>query len=256
MDVDPFLRKLEIAGARFTMSTPGHIVYVVPSRFLLDQSIDETIKTWDNNRPPDQSRVAALRKHMAETHRCPGVICLAILRGKVVCYDGNHRRLALTDDVHHVLLDVMIDATDACVWKEFENVNKSVPVPVIYTSTKEQDKLIKDKIETKVKWYDTKYKAHKSASARPQKPNYNRDKLIDNFTYLYKLFKDQGSIDVLFQNVEKLNDSYGRGEIAPKTGKGKSDDMIKKCETTGLWLFLHGSEINRYHLEIVYQDKY
>lgn len=122
MDVHPFIKALDKAKLRPAMFTSNHHVYFVSPQFLIENEKSKNVTTWALNRPPDLTRVDELRTYMKETHRCPGTVCLAILKNQVVCYDGNHRRLALTDEISYVIVDIMINATDDAQAHHHNNV--------------------------------------------------------------------------------------------------------------------------------------
>ena len=96
-----------------------------------------------------------------------------------------------------------------------------------------------------------KYKAHSSPSKGPKRPNFNQDGLIDDLTELYKPYQEDFEIKVFLEHVMRLNLLYSEGKLISKTGRGISDGMIQKCETTGLWLFLESHKINSHHLRTV-----
>ncbi|CAK7994534.1 Hypothetical protein POVR1_LOCUS58 [uncultured virus] len=253
MDQHPFLKSLDKAKLRPALYTSNFHLYIVTPQFLIENEKTKNIVTWMGNRPADLKRVDELRIHMKETHRCPGTICLAIVKNQVVCYDGNHRRLALTDEIPHVCVDVMISATDEMVKKEFENVNKSIQVPVLYINPQVDTAAVKNEILSFVKVFTTRYHAHVSGSRNPNRPNFNRDVFIDDLTELSLLHRDDSDIKVLLGNITKLNVAYSEGKLISKAGKGKTSNMIEKCEASGLWLFLDNYKINRVHLKEIFK---
>jgi hypothetical protein len=207
-------------------------VYAIPMDVF--RSLD--IKQWKFNRPPDITRLAEIRSWMTEFKRMDGVLNLAYISGEgLVCFEGNHRRLALDGLDITVFADVLWDVTDEIVVHEFRRLNKSICVPDLYVT--ENHYAVRENIEKAVQEFRKKYPSMESSSGRPQRPNFNRDKLTDE---LFRLHKELGiSIEDLMVKLNSLNDTLKVSD------KSKLSDSIKqKCEKSGLWLFAWNSSIN------------
>ena len=207
-------------------------VYAIPMDVF--RSLD--IKQWKFNRPPDITRLAEIRSWMTEFKRMDGVLNLAYISGEgLVCFEGNHRRLALDGLDITVFADVLWDVTDEIVVHEFRRLNKSICVPDLYVT--ENHYAVRENIEKAVQEFRKKYPSMESSSGRPQRPNFNRDKLTDE---LFRLHKELGiSIEDLIIKLNLLN------ETLKVSDKSKLSDSIKqKCEKSGLWLFAWNSSIN------------
>ena len=78
------------------------------------------ISNWDKNRPPDSKRVTEVLRDITSSERVQGIIGLASLSGSFVCYDGNHRRLALSksDRSYKILVTVIWAATEDAIIDE------------------------------------------------------------------------------------------------------------------------------------------
>jgi hypothetical protein len=109
-----------------------HTVYWVP--FDVFQKLP--IERWQYNRPPDEGRVAEIREWMRTSERVDGIIHLAAIGPKLVCYESNHRREAMEGltTLHNVLVDTLWGATDEEVKREFFRLNKAVSVPDLYVT--------------------------------------------------------------------------------------------------------------------------
>jgi len=221
------------------MSHKIHRVCIMPTTEFLAKGIE----TWSKNRPADMLRVKELKEYMKEHRRCPGVISIAMLGDRFVCYDGNHRRLALGPYVAHVVVDTMYNATEDEIMKEFVNINKSIGVPAIYI----EELSTKEEIELFVTSFVKKYASLVSPSGACKKPNFNRDKLIQNIVDLHELY--EGDIKMLFNNIHELNKQYQQGKYIKK-GK-MTVNTHEKCTASGLWLFAEGRSINEGHLKRV-----
>jgi hypothetical protein len=169
----------------------------------------------------------------------PKIIHLADIHGGegVVCYDGNHRRefmnkcLAEGEEINCVI-DIMFGATQNDVYTAFDNINKSVQVPLMYIEER-NDSCLAEIIQL-VKSYETKYKPFVSSSARYHAPHFNRDAFTDNLHTIYKSLNGRATVQELGDALEKLNSEYASQQYhlryPPK--------VIEKCAKYGLWLFL------------------
>jgi hypothetical protein len=200
-------------------------VYVLPMEIF--KQLD--IKVWKFNRPPDMTRVEEIRETMKKNNRMDGMINLAYITNEgLVCYEGNHRRLALEGNDFVVFLDILWDVTNEQVTEEFKRLNKSVSVPELYIS--ETDATIRLEIEQFVSEFRKKFKDHESSSTKHSRPNFNRDNLTDQILRLHKELMIP--ISQVSARLYALNDKYSLRD------KSKlSDSIKKKCEKSGLWLF-------------------
>ena len=224
----------------------GHVGYMVRVKHMVP-----LWKKWSKNREPDIERVNEI---LESKGYFPKFIHLAELEGEgLVCYDGNHRRVALEkldDEEQTCIVDVMFGATTDDVYQAFMNINKGVEVPEIYMDDTDN---IKDEITRLVKGYEIKYKPFVSTSSRCRAPHFNRDTFVDNITKIYKYLQGRRTIGEIGELIEKLNHEYGRGHVC------KPHNMYKpvvtdKCRKYGLWLFLD-REISPEHVERIANRK-
>jgi hypothetical protein len=211
-------------------------IYLIP----YDVFVDLGIQTWRYNRPPDATRVAEIREKMTEIKHLDGLINLAYIpKEGLVCYEGNHRRLALVPEVKYVLCDILWDAATEQVEAEFRRLNKCIPVPDIYVSNDANHKL---EIQEAVASFCKKYALYASASPKPNRPNFNRDNLTDQFSRLCDELKMTPA--VLMEKLGELNHEYStkdHSRVPPK--------IVEKCRQNGLWLFVFSTSIPTRHLE-------
>jgi hypothetical protein len=193
------------------------------------------VKQWKYNRPPDMTRIPEIHDWMRQFHRMDGVLNLAYIQGEgLVCFEGNHRRLALDGLDIPVMTDIVWDATDESVRHEFFRLNKAVSVPELYVS--ETPATMRVEMEDAVAQFRKKYSSMESTSGKPQRPNYNRDKLMDELMRLQK--------ELVIPVGELMNRLYGLNEAYSNKDKSKlSEKMRQKCENSGLWLFAWSSSI-------------
>ena len=199
------------------------------------------VKQWKFNRPPDMTRIPEIRDWMSQFRRMDGVLNLAYISGEgLVCFEGNHRRLALEGLDIPVLVDIVWDATDETINHEFRRLNKAVSVPDLYVA--DTPATLRVELEDAVADFRKKYSSMESNSGRPQRPNYNRDKLTDEFTRLHKELVIP--VEELMTRMYRLNDVYSTKD------KSKLTDKIRqKCEASGLWLFAWSSSISAKDLQ-------
>ena len=214
------------------------------------------IPNWRFNRPCDILRVHEIQKYISETGICDGELLLAILPDGegCVCYDGNHRLQAckLTFPKYGVRVRIITDATEQEVKQEFQRINRSIPVPTLYFSAEQFDRVLLKIVSDFVNQIttDTNIKEHMSTSKRPCKPNFNRDVFVDELTVLLKdtftpdtfvgdtstdSTVDETVIQLLRSWFNRMND-YIRDNIAPRTYL--SNRVADKCARTGCYFFI------------------
>jgi hypothetical protein len=206
-------------------------VYAIP----MDKFKTLDVKSWKYNRPPDTSRIPEIHEWMKQFHRMDGVLNLAYIVGEgLVCFEGNHRRIALNGLDIVVFADIVWDATHESITHEFRRLNKSVCVPDLYVI--DTDSPIRGDIETVVLEFRKSYPTLESNSGRPQRPNYNRDKLTDDILRIHK--------DLMIPTVEIMERLSVLNEKFKLKDRSKlSEKNIQKCETSGLWLFAWNNSI-------------
>lgn len=198
------------------------------------------IKNWKFNRPPDPQRVEDIREHMNRTKRMDGILYLACIDNELVCYDSNHRREAMRDveGLHNVLVDILWNATDKDVEEEFLRLNKAVSVPELYMEKELAER--RHEIETLVREFCENYADHVSPAKRPQRPNFNRDQLTDEFTRIMREEKLTPS-----EFAEWITEQNRKASLNEKEKSKLSDKVRTKCEQTGLWLFAWSSSLQK-----------
>ena len=210
----------------------NHSVYWMPVSVFTHLPI----KRWKYNRPEDSVRIAEIREWINKSKRVDGVIYLACIDNELVCYESNHRREALKgiEGVYNIFVDVLWNAKDEDVKEEFLRLNKAVSVPELYIS----DEPIVGIGELKqfVDTFCANYKKLQVSTNRPQRPNFNRDMLTEEF---YRILKEQKwNLDELATRLTNLN-----REMSLREKSRLSPKVIQKCQETGLWLFAWSSKI-------------
>ena len=210
-----------------------HTVYWVP----FDIFVKLPIERWRYNRPPDEERVAEIREWMRTSERVDGILHLAAVGTKLVCYESNHRREAMKGltALHNVLVDILWDATDEEVKQEFFRLNKAVSVPDLYVTEDQSIQL--DELRSAVDAFCANYKSLRVSTSRPQRPHFSRDMVTDEF---YRVMKElKIGVPELMDRLMTLNNALRSRD------KSKLTDKVRaKCEATGLWLFAWSNKLN------------
>lgn len=194
------------------------------------------IRRWKYNRPCDEDRVAEIHEYMKTSKRLDGMIYLACINNELVCYESNHRREAMKglEGMHNILVDVLWDANDEIVKEEFIRLNKAVSVPELYIAESVSTNV--DDIRKLVDTFCANYKKMKVNTGRPQRPNFNRDMITDEFT---RIMRERNMTPSEF---ETWITEYNK-ELSTKDKSKLSEKIIKKCEESGLWLFAWSSKL-------------
>ncbi len=232
--------------------TPHRSSYVL-SAFILKEL---GITRWSRQRPPAQERVEEITAWIREHQDVVGTISLAWHpTERLVCYDGQHRLHALFQQVETqacasqthtspmditALVDIMWDTTELAIMAAFQTINRAVPVSELYTDPQDTLHSIKGEISDYVASLATTYKPFLSTSAKPCRPNFNRDGLTES---LFSLWRDDLQEAVPFQRIigalTRLNKTYDEDEDSiPKERTLKKFPAIhRKCSAHKFWLF-------------------
>lgn len=226
--LETFLKEKATGGQHGT-----HYIYWVPVKVFNSLPI----KLWKHNRPPDADRVKEIHEFMKKSKRMDGMIYLATIGDDLVCYESNHRREALKglEDMATILVDLLPNTNDNVLKEEFIRLNKAVSVPELYFS-QDSEKIFRDLREA-IDDFCEVYKKHKVSTNKPQRPNFNRDILMDEF---YRIIKEL-NIDV--EEFIKRLSRYNR-RLLTKDKTGLSKKIIEKCNESGLWIFAWTSKLD------------
>lgn len=212
----------------------NHSVYWVPIKVFNQLPITR----WKFNRPPDETRVAEIRAYIETSKRMDGIIYLACIENQLVCYESNHRREALKTITESapILVDIIWDASNDMIKQEFLRLNKCVSVPELYI-VDTPGTIDTNALRELVDGFCKNYPSMKVSSNRPNRPNFNRDMVLDEF---YRLMtENQISVEELATRLQRLNT-----KLSNKDRSGLSAKVIAKCEGSGLWLFAWSSKLD------------
>jgi len=241
-----------VLGRQIHTELDGLIVY----EHITSPEIIRVITNWKYNRPPDMMRVREIQDYIERTGLCDGELLLAMIHeadgvgGGCVCYDGNHRLQACKSAFPRegVRVRIITRATDDDLRAEFHRINKGVPVPDLYFSDEEIDRVLLRDVTAFVNQLMTYENVthHISSSRRPCRPNFNRDVLIEQMcSYL----KETQSRDDLMMKLtpehlqgwfQDLN-IFIRDTILPvksEAERGGGGRILDKCTRTGWYVFV------------------
>ena len=221
-------------------TTPTRITYILPIFILKELGISR----WSRQRPPAPERVEEIAAWIHENSDVIGTISLAWHpTERLVCYDGQHRLQALFQQENlemTALIEIMWDTTELAIMAAFKTINRAVPVSELYTDPQDVLHSVKGEISDYVTGLATTYKPFLSTSAKPCRPNFNRDTLCEA---LYHWWRDELQEVVPFQRIigalTRLNETYDTNEMSLprlKTAK-KYPGIHKKCSAHQFWLF-------------------
>lgn len=194
---------------------------------------------WRFNRPADECKLEEIREYYESNpviDYMDGLILVNYLKGQgYVRFDGNNRIEggALVERDLKVLVQVSFLSEEE-LKKKFLSINKSNPCPEFYTSENSRAE-IKEATEDVVLHFVRKYPKFFTASARPQRPNKNRDNFKDE---LYNYLSDKNILFSTKEIVHKMNEYNAElAENLPFLARF-NDKIVDKCEKYGFYLFL------------------
>jgi hypothetical protein len=213
--------------------TPQRITYVLPIFILKELGITR----WSRQRPPAPERVEEIAAWIREHQDVVGTISLA-------WHLFQQENVDMT-----VLVEIMWDTTELAIMAAFQTINRAVPVSELYTDPHDVLHSIKGEIADYVASLATTYKPFLSTSAKPSRPNFNRDQLTES---LFHMWRDDLQEAVPFQRIiaglTRLNEAYDKDEdsIPKERTRKKFPAMYKKCSAHKFWLF---TEVGRLVVE-------
>ena len=227
--LDAFLRQNNVPGIQHGSN---HQLWWVPVKLFNQLPIEK----WEFNRDPDMDRVAEIHDHILRAKRADGIIHLADIKNKIVCYESNHRREALKgiDDCADILIDLMWNTNDEELKEEFRRLNKAVSVAELYIAEKPVDF---NELIVARDAFCKKYAMLKSTSPNSHRPAFEQNSLLDDFARITK--ENKISVPELMKRLESLND-----EMSRRDRKKLKEGVIEKCIKSGCWLFAWERRLN------------
>ena len=235
-----------------------HVLMKCTIETLLEHQ--QKIQNWKFNRPPDHIRCKEIAKHILTKRPCLDWMFYAIGNDdshNIYMIDGIHRFTAFklihtenskpTDLLtpnefagdlawfyqQHILISLRTNTSDGEAVDLFRQINMSNPVPDLYIQNTDYEK--KCLIEETVKTWTEQFRAHFSATPRPNVPNVNRDRFIELLNFLCDKHGINKSTNP--QKLEELLYEMNH-QIRQNLPKKISEKSLEKCAQTGCFLFL------------------
>lgn len=262
----------------------------------IDEMMKMNISNWEFNRPVDTSRIVPIYDYIQQNKQVEGIIYLAQLpsNNEYICYDGIHRihgikryyketiqdnetdfegMLGLNHD--HQLFSVLVDIipyNEYIVKERFININKSLPVPSIYTEKERQ--LNKIRIcEYIFSYIQDKYPLFIKTTKRYNVPNINSTQFTELFTNVlthlpekYQIYVSEDNKSFWLEQLLSFNlFMKGLKIIHKKVNYNKkiernnysqlylSYQQFKKCSSNNMFLFA-SSDWDKYFLHFLESD--
>ena len=255
---------LQIIQLAFPSSTVVHTysdrhhVIKLPIRDLLQAPV----ANWQFNRPADRTRCEDIGTYIAHSKKPVDTTLYVSFNNKKRTFDvidGIHRYTALCiikeKSAHldlisgdecsgdmtwlwdsFMILNVRMNALDGELIELFKSLNKSNPIPELYVRDVAKDK--REYIQSLALQWQNDFKSHFSSSAKPNRPNINRDRFMDVLDAVYDKYHLTEEIkEKLKQTLERVNQ-----HISQNIPKKLSAAIREKCEESGCWLFLYSTE--------------
>jgi hypothetical protein len=191
---------------------------------------------WSKNRPPDTTRINQLKEYYVseKISFIPGIIYAWDNGDTLQIYDGIHRILAANDlDCEFTFLMCVYKTKDEdLIVNDFKAINKSCPVPTLYTDEQTELTILKKLVcENIVEELCKKYYAFVSPSRKPYIYNFNRDVIIEWLSEFNIDWNIKNLSAIIFQELQGLNfvakDYVERNKINPP----------KKCHFHNFYLW-------------------
>lgn len=198
------------------------------------------IKNWKNNRPPDNSRVLAI-KEAKNSSLCPGILCGFLYENTLIIYDGIHRLLAY-DDEDYVLIKIVDNDNEDYVKEDFQKINSAISLPYLYLE--ENNTAKKQVIEAVMLKMCVEWRPNLSASRKCHKQNFNRDTFIESVLNPLQIDWTQKELSILlWQYILLVNNQASEYVYENKI------QVAQKTKTSGFYLMYLSPETIRSKLE-------
>jgi hypothetical protein len=170
---------------------------------------------WNKNRPPDSSRINELKEYYIteKIKIIPGIIYAWDNDNQLQIYDGIHRLLAAkelleeNENIQYTFLMCIYTTQDEdLIIKDFKAINKSCPVPTLYTDEQNELSLIKRVVcENVVSELCKRYKEFVSPSRKPYRYNFNRDVVLEWLSEFEMNWNVKNLSNIIIQELQGLN---------------------------------------------------
>jgi hypothetical protein len=207
---------------------------------------------WNKNRPADVTRINEIKEYYIseKVKFIPGIIYAWDNNKTLEIYDGIHRILAAKELLKNegiefrFLMSIYKTDNEELIIKDFKAINKSCPVPTLYTDEQTEFTLLKRVVcENVVGELCKRYSSFISPSRRPYKYNFNRDVILEWLSDFEINWNIKNLSNMMIQELQGLNyfakDYVQRHKI----------DVPKKCDNHNFYLWYLDKSFIRDKLE-------
>lgn len=208
---------------------------------------------WNKNRPPDVTRINELKEYYIseKVKFIPGIIYAWDNNKTLQIYDGIHRILAAKelfeserDLEFRFLMCIYKTDNEELIIKDFKAINKSCPVPTLYTDEQNEFTLLKRVVcENVVSELCKRYPSFVSPSRRPYKYNFNRDVILEWLSDFEVNWSIKNLSNIMIQELQGLN------YVAKDYVQRNKIDVPKKCNYHNFYLWYLEKSFIRAKLE-------
>ena len=208
-----------------------------------------TIDNWSNNRPPDETRVEAIKDSLMKrqpTHIDGIMLVWNKPDGSLQCFDGIHRLRAIMDLERDACKDTRIlirhykGYSEGQIIDEFIRINKTIPVSSIYTK-KEAELEMRLTIESVVKHIQQTYPQFFKPSSKPNTPHINRDIFMEKLVEMIENDERKRSWDTTkwLHYLKQISNTIESRNAAGIRSYRITKRALEKCKKYDFWLFAH-----------------
>lgn len=180
------------------------------NKMLYRAKVEDTdFQLWDKNRTIDKNRVKELIEMYQKDnyHFIPGLISVFKKGNQYYVYDGQHRyesaKIYSETNFKNISMDVsVLESTEPeIILQEFQNVNKSIPIPdfLLNAEVNEDKRKICEQV---VEWLAKTYSEFCMKTKKPRKPNFRKDDLLDT---LYDNIPNNVTVQVIKEQILEMN---------------------------------------------------
>lgn len=236
------LEKTTILNENENIIDNGIVIQVSDTQFIQVCNSFPNFINWNKNRPPDEIRINDIKEYYVRENITviPGIIYAwdKCKNNELEIYDGIHRLLAAKElfisdcKEFTFLLNIVKTTNEDIIINDFKSINKSCPVPNLYTETNDQINLIKRVVcENVVSELCNKYRDFVSPSRKPFRYNFNRDVTLEFLSELNVDWNIKGLSNIILQEL------YGLNFIAKDFVARNKLQIPKKCEYHNFYLW-------------------
>jgi len=248
----------------------GRLLCVIGNQYsyiISSEKLDsKPIRIWEGQRSLDGSRLKELIDFQKEKHKTNGyfsfrgslLICKDNASGDIWLIDGQHRFVAmkaLIDTEEYPVFDIRVDILNTSstleIRQEFQDVNKSVPVPLNFL---EPDEIINITVRLLEKKFPKAFTNSKTTRPRINVNDFKSCLIKENITSNFKLNEHQ-----LYDAICKFNDDIAKTAettIITKLARNNKTEQqtVRNCRAkceTGDFLYIGLYKGNDWIIDLV-----